>query len=555
MPARPRLAFVSPLPPVRSGIADYARDLLPHVARDFDVEVFVDERHPLLRDERYQSLAVRPASELPERVHEFAHVVYQMGNNLHHRFVLDLARELPGVVVLHDVVLHHLYEEIAGREDEWEGYRRALRRSYGEVGDALVRMKRWRLASERENFAFPLFETLGATSRGVLVHSETARREVERRLPHIVVRRIPMGIPIAEQIDAVAARRRLGIRDTEMVVGAFGFLIPTKRLDVLAKGLRRAWCEAPAIRLVLIGEESAGVQLAEIFTADEFRSGRVSHRGYVQSEEYRDWMAATDVAVNLRYPTAGETSASLLRLLGDGKCTLVSAYRQFLEIPAEAVVRVPLGAGEEPTLGRELVALARDPARRRRIGDAARAFVAAEHSMQAAAAGFCRALEEIAVAPAAAALAEPLWRCPRTSRVAAIEGSISLRGSDQIRARPGAKVDLELLVRNDGESRWISTPEPTGGHVGVGADIVGPGGDLVGRIRPTLLGADLDPGEERSVRLRLDTPRALGDYRIQPTLVHFGRRSRYAAGSPLVLAVVAAADSGEGPVDRSAAAD
>ena len=148
--ARPPLAFVSPLPPVRSGISDYAADLLPHVTEDFTIEVFVDERHPLLREGVYHSFPVHPPQELRRRVGEFAHVVYQMGNNLHHRFVLELAREIPGILVLHDVVLHHLYEGIAGIEDAWDAYGRALRDSYGSVGERVLSMKRWRLASERE---------------------------------------------------------------------------------------------------------------------------------------------------------------------------------------------------------------------------------------------------------------------------------------------------------------------------------------------------------------------------------------------------------------------
>jgi glycosyltransferase involved in cell wall biosynthesis len=331
--ARPRLAFVSPLPPVRSGISDYATDLLPHVAQDFAIEVFVDERHPLLREGLYQSLPVHPPQELRRRIRGFAHVVYQMGNNLHHRFVLELAREMPGILVLHDVVLHHLYEVIAGVEDAWDAYGRALRDSYGRVGERVLSMKRWRLASERENFALPLFESLAAAGRGIIVHSRHAEREVRRRLPTLPVRRMPMGIPLAESVDPVGARRRLGVDDRSVIVASFGFLIPTKRIDVLTAAFARARREFPDLRLVLIGEESPGTDLGALFSADDFASGRVVHRGYVSGVEYRDWMAATDVAVNLRFPTAGETSASLLRLLGDGKCTLVSAYRQFLEIP------------------------------------------------------------------------------------------------------------------------------------------------------------------------------------------------------------------------------
>src|SRR5262249_40684677 len=159
-----------------------------------------------------------------------------------------------------------------------------------------------------------------------------------------------------------------------------------------------------------------GLRLEEIFTPSELAGCRVEHRGYVAPGEYRDWMAATDIAVNLRFPSAGETSASLLRLLGAGKCTLVSAYRQFLEIPDAAAVRIPLGAEEQAALVRELTALARDPERRVRIGRAARAFVVEEHSMEAAARGFCAAVRRIATARSSSARRVPIWRPAATSR-------------------------------------------------------------------------------------------------------------------------------------------
>jgi glycosyltransferase involved in cell wall biosynthesis len=537
--AKPRLAFVSPLPPVRSGIADYARDLLPHVARDFDVELFVDDRHPLATDGRYEGMPVRPAGDLRRRYAEFRHVVYQLGNNLHHRFVLELARDLPGTIVLHDLVLHHLFEEIAGLEDEWERYGEALRESYGDVGAAVLQWKRWRLASERENFALPLFEPIAARSRGVIVHSRAAEAEVRRRVRDVPVARMAMGIPPEPALDRDDARRRLGIPPKCVLVGAFGFITPIKRLEVLAAALQRVWAGRNDVRLVVIGEASPGVRLERIYEADDLSSGRVVHRGYVSAEEYRHWMAATDVAVNLRYPSAGETSASLLRLLGGGKCTLVSAYRQFLEIPAHAVVRIPLGTDEEPTLVRELIALAGDPARRSRVGEAARAFVREEHSMEAAARGFRAALVEIASSPSHCAGAAPIWQCPKTSRSAAISGSARALNPAGLQMRPGEGATLDLAVRNEGRSRWIATPEPWGGHVGVGADLETVTGRSIGSVRPTLLRRDLRFGEEEFVQVFLRAPLDPGEYRIQPTLVHFGRGARGAVGQPIRLVVTA----------------
>jgi len=536
--AKARLAFVSPLPPVRSGIADYARDLLPYVARDFDVELFVDDRHPLAAEGRYQGLPVHRGADLRRRTGEFRHVVYQLGNNLHHRFVLELARDVPGIVVLHDLVIHHLFEEIAGLEDEWDRYGEALREGYGDTGAAVLRWKRWRLASERENFVLPLFEPLAARSRGVLVHSRAAEAEVRRRLANVSLARMPMGIPPEPELDREGARRRLALSPDCVVVGAFGFITPIKRLDVLAAALRRVWLELPQVRLVLVGESSPGVHLDEIFTGDELSGGRVVHRGYVGGDEYRDWMAATEVAVNLRYPSAGETSASLLRLLADGKCTLVSAYRQFLEIPAAAVVRIPLGADEESVLVRELAALARDPARRLRIGGAARAFVTAEHSMEAAARGFRDALERFERQPPGAA-ARPPFAPPRaTSRSAAIRGRVHAAEPETRHARPGSTIEVELRVRNEGDSRWISTPEIAGGHVGIGAAVVASTGRTLGPVRPAWMPHDLAPGQEACLRLRLQAPREPGEYSILPTIVHCGR-DRFVAGPPIALVVSA----------------
>jgi glycosyltransferase involved in cell wall biosynthesis len=534
---RRRLAFVGPLPPVRSGIADYARDLLPHLLDDFEIEVFVDDRHPLVTEGAFGTLPLHPAAELERRVANFDCVVYQMGNNLHHRFVLELARKVPGIVVLHDLVLHHLYEEIAGLEDEWEAYGDALREAYGPIGAAVVQWKRWRLGSERENFALPLFEPIGSRSRGVLVHSRSADAEVRRRLPEIPVERIPMGIPRETELDRDGARRRLRVPPEQVLVGAFGFLTPIKRLDVLGTALHAAWQHCPNLRLVLIGEASPGLRLEGIFTPSELAGGRVEHRGYVAADEYRDWMAATDVAVNLRFPSAGETSASLLRLLGDGKCTLVSAYRQFLEIPAAAAVRIPLGAEEEGTLAHELAALARDPERRVRIGRAARAFVAAEHSMEAAARGFCDAVRKIAMPRSSPGRSVPIWRPEATSRGAAVHATARVSELSALHSRPGSAVELELSMRNDGACRWISTPERFGGHVAIAADVLGPRGELVARLRPTALMRDLGPGEEESVRLRFTAPSDYGEYLVQPTIVHFGRGGSRSAGKPIPLVV------------------
>ena len=69
--------------------------------------------------------------------------------------------------------------------------------------------------------------------------------------------------------------------------------------------------------------------------------------------DYRDFEAAIgacDLCTNLRYPTAGETSASLLRVLALGRPVVVSDYAQMAELPDEVVVKAPLGEDEVEAL-------------------------------------------------------------------------------------------------------------------------------------------------------------------------------------------------------------
>ena len=109
-----KLDYISPLPPVRSGIADYSVDLLPALAALADVRLIRLPDLPVSHEiERSWPLA--PAAETGR---DGRLPLYQMGNNHYHRGVLDLAMRVPGVLTLHDVVLHHLLLEITlGRND------------------------------------------------------------------------------------------------------------------------------------------------------------------------------------------------------------------------------------------------------------------------------------------------------------------------------------------------------------------------------------------------------------------------------------------------------
>jgi glycosyltransferase involved in cell wall biosynthesis len=377
---------VSPLPPATSGIADYTADLLPGIAAEADIELFRDsgERVEPALATRF---ACRTLAELDERAAAaFDLVVYQLGNSApHHEAGYRKALAIPGVVVLHETMLHHLVRGLTLARGDASGYREEMRYAAGRSGEAAAQ----RLLDTHypvDTWSYPLFERLVDRSLGVIVHSAYARDRVLASRPLARVERMPMGIdlernrPLSPE-ERSRMRRGLGIGDDELLIASFGFVTPQKRLEPALLAFAKLRSELPRARFAIVGEVSPHFDLDELL-ARTTREG-VTLVGRAGAGEFADWMAGADIAVNLRHPTGGETSASFLRLLAFGKPVLVNRTGSFAEVPEGACCHVPLDAAEEATIEALFGRLAVDTALREAIGREARQFVEAEHALSA----------------------------------------------------------------------------------------------------------------------------------------------------------------------------
>ena len=178
------------------------------------------------------------------------------------------------------------------------------------------------------------------------------------------------------------------------VVGCFGNLNASKRIPQLLEAfaaLRKKHADA---RLLLVGAEAPGFDLAARLA--ELRVDGVERVDYVDEERLWALMSACDVCVSLRAPTMGETSGSAIRALVLGKPLVVSDMGWFAELPDEVALKVPVDEHEAETLGAALELLASNDRARTAMGDAARAYVAAEHDLERSAEAYVAALEEAA---------------------------------------------------------------------------------------------------------------------------------------------------------------
>ena len=212
-------------------------------------------------------------------------------------------------------------------------------------------------------------------------------------------------------------------------MATFGFLTAAKRPGVLLRAFARLRRELPHARLFIVGEVSPHYDFERDFTAG-LREG-VTVTGRLDLGRFLLYMAACNVAVNLRHPTSGETSGTVIRLLGLGKPLIVNDTGAFSEIPDDCCAKVPLDDSEEELLLAYLRLLAHDEPLRRRMSENARRHMAGHHTLAGSARGyaeFLRTIVETGAQPFQAV--PPLTEYPREDLLADLVREVTAEMAD-----------------------------------------------------------------------------------------------------------------------------
>ncbi|MBV8818278.1 MAG: glycosyltransferase, partial [Acidobacteriaceae bacterium] len=306
-----KVAFFSPLPPAKSGIADYSAALLSELRKLAEVTAFSGK--PVRFDPSQYDISV-----------------YQIGNNGYHDFCYEAALEYPGVAVIHEANLHHLVADLTIKRGDWDAYMREVEFNGGDMAFA-QRVRALEVGPDYEGI--PMLRRVLSRSKGAIVHSECVRGELRKSGFNGPIARIPHGawIPSA---DRNAYRSRLGVDLSAPLIGIFGFLKPYKRIAESLRAFRRLVRVDPRAKMILVGEPHPDFPLHSLIQS----LGLEAHArvlGFTPIHDFTGYLAACDIVLNLRYPTVGENSGTLMRALGLGKAVLVSDVGSFCEYPDE----------------------------------------------------------------------------------------------------------------------------------------------------------------------------------------------------------------------------
>jgi glycosyltransferase involved in cell wall biosynthesis len=410
------------MPPVRSGIAACSAQLVPALTElpgVRSVDVFVDEpvatANPL----------VRSAHEFPwrHRTAPYDLTVYQLGNSSHHDYLWPYLFRFPGLTVLHDPHLHHARAAVLLRTRRYADYRAEFAANHPDSPADAAELAVAGLDSYLY-YMWPMTRLVARASKRVAVHTREMANRLQNDLAidHVDYIRLSQGTLVSSERARDARRRmrtRYNLPDDAVIYGCFGGLTPDKRIPQILDAFRAVLAYVPNARLIFGGAAPDHYDLHHDIRARGLEREVVT-TGYLETDdELTDGIAAVDVTLNLRWPTARELSGPWLRALAAGKPSIVTDVIQLVDVPsfdprtwsASASDREPVAVAidildEDHSLRLAMKRLGQDAELRRTLGIAAQSYWRREHSPDAMLTDYLRVMS------AARSLAAPSTPLP-----------------------------------------------------------------------------------------------------------------------------------------------
>ncbi len=373
---KPKMLYASPLQPMRSGISDYSEVLITALSKQFELTLLTDD-YELNSGYLKNNFPVLKYGKHQVDFENFDYLVYNIGNNPeYHDFIYEVCLEHPGMVILHDVVLYYLFV----------GYYQKRNRLYAKVyeqegTEAFLTLKRAvkrkgadLLAKKEMAPLLPFHKELFRSGNRIMVHSWYAYEQVlhtgivkEKNIAKIN----PLPYGYSATLSKAELFEKYRIPQDAYIIASMGYIERTKLNHIACQAVRRLNEEgARKVCYVMVGEG---------FYADGYVDGKVIIKtGYTSLDEFDAFIRYSDIILNLRNPSMGETSGAMLRILEQGKVCMINDGGWFCEIPDRCVKKVCLENVEED-LYEKIRMLMEDPQEGKKIGECAAEYIRQEY--------------------------------------------------------------------------------------------------------------------------------------------------------------------------------
>lgn len=384
---KPTMLYASPLNPVQSGISDYSETLVQALQEKYEITLLIKDYVMTNRNlTNTCNVLIYGRDQIP--FDEFDCIVYNIGNQpYYHDYIYRCCLEHPGLVILHDFSLYYLFIGVHSQDGD------ILREIYNQTGISGIHMIKsaikninWdlleckRLASE-----MPLNQELLQSGNQFMVHSDYTYRKVIKTgcVKPEQVRKINL-IPSIDDGTEYMERDELfdkyNVPKDALILASFGFIGNTKLNHIVCKLVAKLSKELEQkICYVMVGEGNY-TAAGESKSVDDYVDGKtIIKTGYTEIIEFNSFIKHSDIIINLRHPSMGETSSALIRILGLGKVCIISDEAWFSEIPGDCAIKLGIDNIEQK-LEHQIIELLQYPEKKLEYERKAKAYIDTEYS-------------------------------------------------------------------------------------------------------------------------------------------------------------------------------
>ncbi len=325
-----KLAYLSPLPPQKSGISDYSMELLPYLSQHYDIDIIVEDVN-ILGKHITQNYTINNIKYFEENAHQYNRILYHFGNSHFHKHMFNLLEKYPGTVVLHDFYLSHVIDSMSLLDQELyysHGYKPFLHKSSNTIWE------------------FPANKRVLDHAKGIIVHSNNSKKLANKWYSedfsqHWIT--IPLLRVSATPKDKQTLKSEMGFAADAFIVSSFGLLGQTKENQKLLD----AWLSSSLSKnknsyLVFVGENDASEYGKTLLKTIEKSShfSQIIITGWADTQTFKNHLSITDIGVQLRTMSRGETSATVLDCMNYAIPTIINANGSMADIDNNSVYKL-----------------------------------------------------------------------------------------------------------------------------------------------------------------------------------------------------------------------
>lgn len=384
---KPTMLYASPFNPVQSGISDYSETLVQALQEQFEITLLIKDYK---MTNQYLTDTCRILTYGREEIpfEEFDYIIYNIGNQpYYHDYIYRCCLEHPGLVILHDFSLYYLFIGVHSQDGDVlrEIYRLTGIAGLHTVKSAIQNINWDLLECKRLAGELPLNEELLQSGNKFMVHSDYTYQKVIKTgcvTPDQVrkINHIALIDDATEYIERNILFDKYGVPNDALILTSLGFIGNTKLNHIVCKVVAKLSRELKQkICYVMVGEGNY-TAAGEKNSVDDYVDGKtIIKTGYTEIVEFNSFIKHSDIIINLRHPSMGETSGALIRILGLGKVCIISDEAWFSEIPGDCAIKIGIDNIEEK-LEHQITELLKHPEKKAEYEMRAKAYIDSEYA-------------------------------------------------------------------------------------------------------------------------------------------------------------------------------